>query len=294
MIVGEAAGAGLNEKAVETALNAARSASPVFFHVAGVAAFLLGLFSFVLPHTPPPAAGQRVRARDVLGLDALPLLRSRSFTIFLVCSFLICIPLAAYYAYAGMYLGKVGVAAEWVPRVMTFGQISEVAFMLLMPLLFVRLGVRRMLLIGMLAWVVRYGLFSWAWPSGGEGSRAAAAMVIAGIVLHGICYDFFFVTGQVFVDQRANPRIRAQAQGLLVLVTQGLGLGIGAQVMGAIVKANTTSDVADTTVTITDWRWVWVWPCVMAAAVLVAFFALFRDGRNGSSTAGEQGREARA
>lgn len=265
----------LDEKSAEAALNAARAASPVFFHVAGVAAFALGLFSFVLPHTPPPAAGQKVSARDVLGLDALSLLKSRNFAVFLVCSFFICIPLAAYYAFAGVYLGQVGVAAAWVPRVMTLGQISEVFFMLLMPLLFLRLGVRWMLLIGMLAWVVRYGLFAGAWPPGNDGNWLPIGMVITGIVLHGICYDFFFVTGQVYVDQKANPRIRAQAQGMLVLVTLGLGLGIGAQVIGAIHGAYTHGDL-------TNWQNVWIWPCVMAATVLVVFFALFR-GEGGAS-----------
>jgi len=198
------------------------------FYVAGGAGLLLGVFSFLLPHTPAPARGRAVSVRDVLGLDALVLMKDRSFAVFLVSSFLICIPLAAYYNYAPIFADAAGF--HNVAFSMSFGQMMEVIFMLLMPVFFGWLGVKWMLLVGMFAWILRYGLFAAAGDSG------AAWMVLGGILLHGICYDFFFVTGFIYVDRQAKARIRGQAQGLLVLVTQGLGMLIGAQLIGRLVN----------------------------------------------------------
>jgi nucleoside transporter len=247
--------------------------SPVQFYIAGGAAVLLGLYSFTLPHVPPPARGKKVRARDVLGLDALRLLADRNYAVFLLCSFLICIPLAAYYAYARLFVAQSGF--ENPTLTMSYGQMSEIVFMVLMPLFFLRLGFRWMLLAGMLAWVVRYGLFAGA----AGGAEGMAAMIVLGILLHGICYDFFFVTGFIYTDRKATPEIRSQAQGLLVLVTQGLGLGVGAQVMGAVVARYTVGDVI-------DWRSVWIIPCVAAAAVAVVFWSLFREDRRPAISGG--------
>lgn len=196
------------------------------FHLAAGAQALLGLFSFVLPHTPPPAKGQKVTAREILGLDAFALLKKPAYLTFVVASFLICIPLAFYYQLAERALTPGGVKAT--AATMTFGQMSEIVFMLLMPLFFKRLGVKWMLVVGMLAWVVRYGLFA------AGTTDAVAWMMIGGVVLHGICYDFFFVTGQIYTDKSATPAIRGQAQGLLVLFTLGLGMLIGAQVAGRV------------------------------------------------------------
>ncbi len=272
------------------------------FYVTAAAGALLGLFSFTLPHTPPPAAGKKIAVRDILGLDALQLLKSPSFAVFIVSSFLICIPLAAYYAYAPVFAGSVGI--QDVAFTMSFGQISEIFFMLIMPLLFVRLGVKWMLAVGMLAWVVRYGLFAAA--DAGD----VVWMVVLGILLHGICYDFFFVTGFIYTDKKCSKEIRGQAQGLLVLVTQGLGLGIGAQVMGRIVAAFTPADAGalqeqatelakaayathDTSARadflaeagrlggqaseLIDWQSVWLVPCIAAGVILLLFVALFHD-----------------
>jgi nucleoside transporter len=236
---------------------------PEQFYVAGAAGLLLGLYSFTLPHTPPPAAGQRASVRDILGLDSLALMRSTSFAVFILCSFLICIPLAAYYSFAPIFVGAVGF--KNVAATMSFGQMSEIFFMLVMPLFFIRLGVKWMLVVGMLAWVLRYGLFAGA-ASGGPG-----ALVVGGILLHGICYDFFFVTGQIYVDKKAPSAIRSQAQGFLVLVTQGLGMLIGAQIMGRIVAAYTPAKDQE------NWRMIWLIPCVAAAVITVLFFALFRE-----------------
>ncbi|MFN3653058.1 MAG: MFS transporter [Armatimonadota bacterium] len=242
----------------------------VQFYVAGGASLVLGLYSFVLPHTPPPAAGRAVTARDVLGLDSLALMRSPAFSIFIVSSFLICIPLAAYYSFAPIYVGT-GFADPAFN--MSFGQMSEIFFMLVMPLCFARLGVKYMLVVGMLAWVLRYGLFAAAAPTFGMSSAGltpAHWMVLGGIVLHGICYDFFFVTGQIYVDKRAPAAIRGQAQGFLVLVTQGLGMLIGAQLTGKIKEAYTQGDVV-------NWQSLWMIAAIAAGVVMVAFFALFRD-----------------
>jgi hypothetical protein len=189
---------------------------------------LLGLYSFTLPHTPPPSAGKKVTARELLGVDAFVLLKKPSFAIFMASSFLICIPLAFYYQLAAKSLQQTGVAG--VATKMSYGQISEILFMVLMPLFFKKLGVKWMLLVGMAAWVLRYGLFAVAAP----GPDPIIWMMILGIVLHGICYDFFFVTGQIYTDKTAPSAIRGQAQGMLVLFTLGIGMFIGAQAAGFV------------------------------------------------------------
>ncbi|MCG3164230.1 MAG: hypothetical protein JMDDDDMK_05717 [Acidobacteria bacterium] len=211
------------------------------FYLTTAAALALGLFSFALPHTPPTQTGS-VSARQILGLDALVLLKDRNYLTFMAASFLICIPLAFYYqitsrvvemlqfqkvAGLGDIATKVGFG-DVIGLVMSFGQMAEIIFMIVMPFFFRRLGVKWMLAMGMLAWVVRYALFSLGAPD------EVRWMIIVGIVLHGICYDFFFVTGQIYTDQIAPKHIRAQAQGLLVLFTLGLGMAIGAKVAGYI------------------------------------------------------------
>ncbi len=201
------------------------------FYLTSGAALLLGLMSFTLPHTPPTQAG-KVSVRQILGVDALVMLKDRSYLIFLVSSILICIPLAFYYQITSRIVEMSDLP---IGRTMSYGQMSEIFFMLVMPLFFVRLGVKWMLAVGMLAWVVRYSLFAMG------ASQQIAWMIIGGIVLHGICYDFFFVTGQIYTDQAAPKQIRAQAQGLLVLFTLGLGMFIGAQVAGRVEARHTTA-----------------------------------------------------
>ncbi len=204
------------------------SSSRDMFYLTIGASVLLGLYSFTLPHTPPPSAGKEVSTRELLGVDAFVLFKNRSFLIFMVSSFLICIPLAFYYQLAARALQQTG--AENVATTMSFGQVSEIFFMLAMPLFFKRLGVKWMLVVGMAAWVIRYGLFAVASPQ----PDPIIWMMILGIVLHGICYDFFFVTGQIYTDKTAPPAIRGQAQGMLVLFTLGIGMFIGAQCAGII------------------------------------------------------------
>lgn len=196
---------------------------------AGVA---LGLFSFTLPNTPPTTSGP-VSARQIIGLDALVMLKNRSYLVFLIASTLICIPLAFYYQITSRI---VEMTALPIGQTMSYGQMSEIFFMLVMPLFFARLGVKWMLAVGMLAWVTRYALFAFG------AADEVRWMIILGIVLHGICYDFFFVTGQIYTDQAAPKQVRAQAQGLLVLFTLGLGMMIGAQIAGKTEARNTTAE----------------------------------------------------
>ncbi len=235
---------------------------PVMFLVAGYSSLAMAVLSWMLPHTPPPAAGKQVSLGEMLGLGALGLLRDRAFAVFLLCSFLTCIPLAGYYGFGNQFAGTVWSEPGFY---LTFGQWAEVLFMVVMPACFARLGVKWMLAVGMLAWVIRYGLFALAAGS----APPTAWMVLGGILLHGICYDFFFVTGQIFVDQKARPEIRGQAQSMLVLVTQGLGMLLGAQAMTEIVTGNTAGGVA-------DWGTIWLLPCLGAAGILVVFLLLFR------------------
>jgi nucleoside transporter len=291
------------------------------FYLTAGASVVFGLFSFMLPNTPPTATGP-VSARQIIGLDALVLLKNRSYFIFMLSSLLICIPLAFYYQIASRV---VEMGSLPIGQTMSYGQMSEIFFMLVMPLFFVRLGVKWMLALGMLAWVVRYTLFAFG------ASQQIAWMIIGGILLHGICYDFFFVTGQIYTDQVAPKQIRAQAQGMLVLFTLGVGMAIGANVAGKIEAMHTTAaskafaaqvveigkqiDAANAKLaaatgadkaTLQDqinkltldqgearkselkaieWKPLWGEPAIFAAGVLVLFVLMFRNPKHGQIAA---------
>ena len=248
------------------ALGLEATATPL--RVAAGCSALLGVFSFALPHTPPKSLGHKVTVRDVLGLDALVLMKDRSFAVFVIGSLLICIPLAFYYGFANLFLNEMGVANA--AGKMTMGQMSEVFFMLVMPFFFVRLGVKKMLIVGMLAWAARYLLFAFGDPG------ALVFMYYLGILLHGICYDFFFVTGQIYVDNTAPKKIQASAQGFITLITYGVGMLIGTQIAGWVVAGRETTDAAGGIVG-HDWQGIWLVPAGMAFLVLALFAALFRE-----------------
>lgn len=232
------------------------------FLLAAGSSLALGLFSFTLPHTPPPAKGEPITLAKVIGLDALSLLKSRNYLIFVLSSVLICIPLAFYYSFANPFLNEVGMTNA--AGNMTFGQISEVLFMLLLPVFLNRFGLKWTLIAGMLAWGLRYTLF--AFGDAGSG----VWMLFAGIVLHGICYDFFFVSGQIYTDVRAGEKIRSAAQGLITLATYGVGMLIGYKVSGLIVDRFVTADGH-------LWEQVWLYPAGFSYLVLLFFILFFRN-----------------
>jgi nucleoside transporter len=238
-----------------------------------IASLVMGLFSFFLPKTPPKVnRKEKVSLGTILGLDALKLFKDRNYVIFFLASVCICVPLAFYYQYAHDYL--VGTKLPNAAGKMTIGQGSEVIFMLLLPVFFLRFGMKKTLILAMAAWAVRYLLF--AYGNAGEGSW----MLILGIALHGICYDFFFVSGQIYTDNKAGEKYKSAAQGLITLATYGVGMLIGFYVAGIVFDAYTTPGG------ITDWRHVWVIPAVIAAGVLLLFIILFREkGQAAAKTA---------
>ena len=239
------------------------------FRIVSVASALLGLFSFTLPDTPPPKGGDKKSSiSDILGLDALALFKNRSYLIFFLASVALCIPLAFYYNFTNPFLNETGVKAAAAKQ--SIGQMSEVLFMLIMPFLFLRLGVKRMLLLGMLAWVLRYVLFAF----GDTGS--AYWMLIGGIILHGVCYDFFFVTGQIYTDRLAGERYKSAAQGMITLATYGVGMLCGSVISGYIVNKNILPGGTH------QWREIWLVPAAIAAAVLLMFSLFFKDKKMAS------------
>lgn len=237
--------------------------------LAAGASVLLAIFAFFLPRTPPKPTGHKITVRDVLGLDALALLKDRSFAIFALGSLLICIPLAFYYNFTNLFMNELGV--QNAAGKMTMGQMSEIFFMLVMPIFLLRLGIKNMLLIGMAAWALRYVLFAFG------NAQELVFMLYAGIILHGICYDFFFVTGQIHVDSVAPKRIQASAQGFITLVTYGLGMLIGAWASGLIVNAFTTPGATPDAPSVHAWTSIWLVPAAMAFAIILLFALFFKN-----------------
>lgn len=237
------------------------------FRMAAAASVLLGLYALTLPNTPPLAQQRDASLGQILGLDAVRLLKSRSYLVFFLASIAICVPLSFYYNFTNPFLNDLGVRGA--AGLQSLGQVSEVLLMLAMPFLFVRLGVKTMLAVGMAAWVLRYVMFAYGDASGGF------ALLVIGIILHGICYDFFFVTGQIYTDQHAGPESRSSAQGFITLATYGVGMLIGTFLSGAVVEHYTAAGP--------DWQKIWLFPAGVALVVLIAFLLLFRDRPNTSA-----------
>ncbi|PTX18108.1 nucleoside transporter [Pontibacter mucosus] len=236
------------------------------FMMAGIASLVLGVYSFMLPKTPPVKSQDKSNSiSEILGLDAIKLLQNRNFLIFFIASILICIPLAFYYQNANPFLSDIGL--ENPTGKMTIGQISEALFLLLLPVFFTRFGFKKTILIGMLAWTLRYVLF--AYGNAGE----LSFMLIIGIALHGICYDFFFVSGQIYTDARAGEKYKSSAQGLVTLATYGVGMLIGFWVAGYISEYYRAADVEN------FWQSVWLVPAGIAAVVALLFIIFFRDDK---------------
>jgi nucleoside transporter len=243
------------------------------FRMAAILSAVLGFFSFTLPNTPPPKAGTKTSFREILGLDAIGLLKDKNFLIFFLASLLICIPLAFYYQETNIFLNELK-----VPRAagkMTLGQISEMGFLFAMPWFFRRLGVKKMMLAGMAAWALRYLLFGFG------NADTGMWMLYLGIILHGVCYDFFFVTGQIYTDERAGERIRSSAQGMITLATYGVGMLIGFWIAGIVAdKYALSKDVH-------NWKNIWMIPAIIAFAILILFALLFKDQRRTNITEAE-------
>ena len=230
------------------------------FVMVAVASAILGVFSFTLPKTPPKSKGEKASISDILGLDALKLLKDKNFLVFFISSVLICIPLAFYYQNISLFLTeyKVEDSTAWA----SLGQMSEVGFMLLLPFFFKKFGFKNTLIFGMLAWGIRYALFTF----GNAGDLFF--MLAIGIALHGICYDFFFVSGQIYTDSKAGKNIKSAAQGLITLATYGVGMLVGFWVAGQIADKNVLTDGSH------DWHDIWGFPALFAIGVML-FFAIF-------------------
>ena len=237
--------------------------TPLTFYMAAIVSVALGLYSFVLPNTPPQESTAS-SAKSVMGIDALVLFKDKPYLIFFIAAIFVCIPLSFYFGFANLYLNQSGM--ENTAGKMVMGQISEALFILAIPFLFNRIGVKKMLLIGMTAWILRYLCFAYG------NMNSGIWMLYAGIILHGVCYDFFFVTGYMYTEKKSNERIKSAAQGLFTFVTYGLGMFIGTWFSGFVTTYYSTGQEY-------QWRSIWFVPAYIAVAVLISFIFFFREKR---------------
>jgi nucleoside transporter len=235
--------------------------TPSTFQMAAIVSLGLGVFSFFLPNTPPQAKTPST-AKSILGIDAFILFKDKPYLIFFIAAIFVCIPLSFYFGFANLFLNQAGM--QNAAGKMVMGQISEALFILAIPLLFNRIGVKKMLLIGMTAWILRYICFAY----GNMGP--AAWMLYAGIILHGVCYDFFFVTGYMYTEKKSNDRIKSASQGLFTFVTYGLGMFIGTWFSGFVTTYYSTNQVY-------QWKSIWLIPTYIAIAVLICFIFFFKE-----------------
>ncbi len=234
-------------------------------YIAGAAGVAMGLYSFTLPNIPPRSKGKALSIRDVIGVDAFRHLYSRSFLVFVAGLLLISVPFAIYFPYVPVFLRQAGITDPAFK--MTFGQMSELIFLVSLPWFFKRFGIGRVLLIGLVAWSLRYLLFTLSAPNSIEW------MMMIAILLHGACYDFVYVAGQVYIDSRATPAIRAQGQGLFVMISYGLGQGLGTIAGGQLFNHIMEGDTS----TADQWRQFWMIPLIFAVVVTVVFALGFRE-----------------
>ena len=242
--------------------------SAVQFYLAGGVSIALGLFSLTLPHTPPKKTGQNVSLGEILGLDALALLKKPSFAIFIVCMFLICIPLYFYFVNMNMYVTELG--WSYTAAKMSLAQVSDIVFLILLPLMLKNLGYKKTIFIGILAWVTRYFLLAGSVNNSGF----ATSLIFAAILLHGVCYDFLFIAGQLYVDDEANERMRGAAQGFIAFILWGVGSFVGSTLAGKSQALHTLKEPVGTIAH--DWHGIWIYPAWGATAVLVIFLIFFK------------------
>jgi nucleoside transporter len=247
------------------------SGSPVALQIGAVMSMLLGLYSFTLPNTPAPGKGKPLSLRDIFCLEALQLLKNRYYLVFIICTTVLFLAHATYMSFTSVFLGDAGV--KDVSSVMSIGQISEVIFMLLIPFFYRKLGFKWMFLVGMIAWVLRMLLFSFGAPEG------ILPLMYIGIALHGLCWDFFFVSGYLYTDEVADEKIKGQAQGLIIMFTQGIGMFVGSYFAGNLFNQTVTKTG---TASLAQWQAFWTYPAIVAAIVTVIFFFLFKDKRQSS------------
>ncbi len=250
--------------------------SSVQFYLAGVASIILGLFSLTLPHTPPKKTGSDVKLGEILGLDALSLLKKRSFAIFIGCMFLICIPLYFYFVNMNLYVTELG--WEYTAAKMSLAQVSDVIFLVLLPVMLRYLGYKKTICIGILAWVARYFLLAASANSIGW----STGMVLTAILLHGVCYDFLFIAGQLYVDDESNDRNRGAAQGFIAFILWGVGNFVGSTLAGHSQSLFTLSKPLGTVAH--DWHGIWIYPAWGAVGVLLVFLIFFRDPKKKSTS----------
>lgn len=243
---------------------------PMTFEIAAGCSAVLGVFSFILPNTPPKSDSSTSSLGAIFGADAFVLFKSRAYSIFFIAAILICIPLSFYYGFAGSYLHEY--FGEGTPGKMSMGQMSEAIFILAIPFLFYKIGVKNMLILGMAAWVLRYVCFAYG--------NTNAALLYAGIILHGICYDFFFVTGYMYTENKAGAKVKNAAQSLFTFATYGVGMFIGTNYSGFVSNKYSTKTIDTITqkeIVTHDWQTIWMYPAMIAAVVLIAFILFFKE-----------------
>ena len=243
--------------------------SAVQFYLAGAASIALGLFSLTLPHTPPKKTGKDVRLGEILGLDALALLKKPSFAIFIACMFLICVPLYFYFVNMNLYVTELG--WRYTAAKMSLAQVSDVIFLILLPLMLRSLGYKKTILLGILAWLTRYFLLAGSVNKPGT----ATSLIFAAILLHGVCYDFLFIAGQLYVDDEANERMRGAAQGFIAFILWGVGNFVGSTLAGKSQALHTLAQPQGAVAH--DWHGIWIYPAWGATAVLILFVIFFRE-----------------